>query len=268
MIYLIIGRTGSGKDYLAQKLVENGLRQVKSYATRPKRTDSEDTHIFITPDEAHTYIDKVATTNINGYEYFATKQQIESSDIYVIDPKGMQELVTNMPDTEFQIIYMKSDDFERRVHAIKRAEDKIKEEEIFAQRDEAENAQFTEFENKIDKIETEIVFPENVDSVIVIHNDYKKDTINKYVKQLISYKTLCQKMISIVSECIDMGIIPSGNTKDTAMLSYTTENGTIQKEKTKTHCAVRLLGDCEGFYNVMTQWLLQHSADKERIYTD
>ncbi len=36
MKYLIAGRTGSGKDYLARLLEQRGLRVLKSYATRPR----------------------------------------------------------------------------------------------------------------------------------------------------------------------------------------------------------------------------------------
>jgi hypothetical protein len=69
---LIIGRSGSGKDFLARELAKNGLSQVKSYTTRPPRYEGEDTHIFISAEEASRTEGKIATTVINGYEYFAT----------------------------------------------------------------------------------------------------------------------------------------------------------------------------------------------------
>ena len=70
---LIIGRSGSGKDHLARELSKHGLKQVLSYTTRPPRRPDEDTHIFIKPEESCNYKDKIATTEIAGCEYFATK---------------------------------------------------------------------------------------------------------------------------------------------------------------------------------------------------
>ena len=88
MKILIIGRSGSGKSTLANYLTEKyGLKQLESYATRPMRVKNEKGHRFITPEEAKNFTDRVAETVINGYEYFATRQQVDECDVYVIDPK-------------------------------------------------------------------------------------------------------------------------------------------------------------------------------------
>ncbi len=39
MIYLIIGRTGSGKNALATELETRGLRLLRTYTTRPPRDE-------------------------------------------------------------------------------------------------------------------------------------------------------------------------------------------------------------------------------------
>ena len=44
---LIMGRTGSGKDYLAKQLAKQGLSILPSYSTREPRHPGENTHIFI-----------------------------------------------------------------------------------------------------------------------------------------------------------------------------------------------------------------------------
>lgn len=196
MKYLIVGRSGVGKDYISQMLVDNGLRAVKSYSTRPKRTKNEDTHIFITKEEAHTFNDKVAKTIINGYEYFATASQVKESDIYIIDPKGLYELINNMPEEEFTILYItvKNKELHRRM-AINRGSDKDKEAEIFDSRFLDENKQFTEFENKLHIFEAnyyEIInhkytspFNSNIKNIIIIENDYNKNTIETIVNNII-----------------------------------------------------------------------------------
>lgn len=170
---LIMGRTGSGKDYLASLLKKEGLTQVLSYTTRPKRRPDENTHIFISKEEADAIPaeDKVATTVINGYEYFATRQQVGENDIYIIDPKGFYELKANMPDTAFLIIYVDAVREEAMARAQKRAADPEKEREIFESRYESEDEQFTAFEETLNKeYGTPMTF-------IRITNDYAEDGV-------------------------------------------------------------------------------------------
>ena len=101
---LIVGRTASGKDTLQYALEKRGLTFVKSYSTRPKRNPNEDTHIFIQPDQVVPKDEMAAYTVINGYEYFATKDQVKDADAYIIDPEGLKMLVANMPETKFHIL--------------------------------------------------------------------------------------------------------------------------------------------------------------------
>lgn len=91
-IFLIVGRSGSGKDSLVAKLCdEYGYTQLKSYATRPRRQNEGNTHTFISPEEVSKYKDQmIAYTKIGEFEYFATKQQLYESDFYVIDYKGIE----------------------------------------------------------------------------------------------------------------------------------------------------------------------------------
>ena len=88
---LLVGKSGSGKDTIAKILSDKyGLRQLKSYTTRPRRFTTEDTHTFVTklPEETET-VKLIAYTEFNGFEYCATNVQVENSDIYVIDPDGV-----------------------------------------------------------------------------------------------------------------------------------------------------------------------------------
>lgn len=154
MKFLIIGRTGSGKDYLAEQLSKKGYKILKSYTTRERRTPNEDTHIFINKDEAIKYKDRIAETKIGDIEYFATKQQLLDSDIYVIDPKGLYVLLNKMPKERFIIIYVSSLTQSRIDRAIERVKDnETYNEAIYkiTMRDKAENEQFTEFENTLNK---------------------------------------------------------------------------------------------------------------------
>ena len=271
MVYLVAGRTGAGKDYFVKKLIEiseaiNGkpFVNVKSYSTRPPRTPDEDTHIFISNEEAADYKDKmVAYTKIGDYEYFATDEQVQAADIYIIDPNGIEELTKNMPDTEFQIVYVRADDdINRRINAVKRAENKIKEEEIFKKRNEAEDEQFTNFEYKIDCLmDEEICFPENVTAVINIVNNYAEDGMDKRAAALVHYKNQIRKMCTVVKECADLGILTKAESVDVngnnkVVADHEIDGETIKREHTIEHCAIRLIDDTENFADVIGKYIL------------
>lgn len=111
MKFLVIGRTGTGKDTLREELERTyGWKFVKSYTTRKKRYLSEDTHKFISKQDSWKYRDKVAVTYIDngtGYdEYFATRSDVLDSDAYIVDPVGMYQILCNMPEEHFTIVYL------------------------------------------------------------------------------------------------------------------------------------------------------------------
>lgn len=101
-IILIIGESGSGKSTIEKRLAENyGLKSLKSYTTREKRTPTEDTHIFLDKFVFEKGVDlaggidnfkeqTVAYTFFDNNHYYATQEQVEQSDIYIIDPDGVE----------------------------------------------------------------------------------------------------------------------------------------------------------------------------------
>lgn len=95
--YLILGRSGSGKDSLVDALCEKyGCVKLKSYTTRPPRQWEKDTHIFVNEDEfdnvMNDHNDVCAYTYFNGHHYCATADQVKNSDFYIIDPAGLDGL--------------------------------------------------------------------------------------------------------------------------------------------------------------------------------
>ena len=145
-IFLVVGKSASGKDSFVSKFCEEyGYKQLKSYATRPRREGEGDTHTFITPDEVEQYKDQmVAYTRISSYEYFSTKQQLLDSDFYVIDYRGieyMHSLSLDLSDVRFVTIYIHVPDEIREERAINgRKDDTL----TFYKRCFNENEQFTE----------------------------------------------------------------------------------------------------------------------------
>lgn len=86
-IVLLIGRSGSGKTAIANYLQATyGWKPVESYTTRPRRVPWETGHTFVSDEEYDQITDVVASTKFDGYRYCATAEQIDSSDLYVVDP--------------------------------------------------------------------------------------------------------------------------------------------------------------------------------------
>lgn len=97
ILICLLGTSGSGKTTIANKLQRKyGYSSIKSYTTRPIReNDPNDinSHTFISSEDVDKYSnDIVASNTFNGYFYFATSQQIEDNDIYVVDEQGLRDL--------------------------------------------------------------------------------------------------------------------------------------------------------------------------------
>lgn len=132
VLLCIMGRSASGKDTLVNKLCERtGLKQIISYATRERRVNEGDTHIFIN-DEQYQYMEDenqiAAFTQIGQYKYFCTVKQLYENDIYVIDPAGVKHLrELNLPNLRLVTVYINVPDSVREYRALNlRGDDKIK----------------------------------------------------------------------------------------------------------------------------------------------
>lgn len=191
MKFLIIGRTGTGKDTLRKKLEEQlGWTFIKSYTTRCKRYPEEDTHIFISKNTASNYTDKVAQTFIgNGNreidEYFATREQFEQCDAYIVDPLGAYEVLCNVQDEQICIVYL--DTCSKAVTAwntVRRNRSLFK----TVSRMLSERKQFKQFDRFIQdyysfgKSSSKLL--ENVCQIFHFYNTYDEECLNSFVRCL------------------------------------------------------------------------------------
>lgn len=149
-IFLLVGRSASGKDSIADELGKRGYKKLKSYTTRPRRINEGDTHVFIDESEIYKYADRIiAHTRIGDYHYFATKDQLQENDIYIIDPNGvafMEFALSEYADTDIRtvVIYINQHERVRYLRARQRGDEKEK----IIKRFMDENDQFEEFERR------------------------------------------------------------------------------------------------------------------------
>ena len=170
---LILGMSGAGKDTYAMLLKEELEKRgfpsggVLSYTTRPRRTASEDTHIFISTEEAALLTDRVAETTINGNLYFATRKQVQEAAYYIIDPDGLYELCRRMPDEKFDVIYIVASEKVRMIRAMSRGNG-AKEAEVFQKRAQDEKERFEAF---FQKVFIDHIRPQNIRTAITFVNE-------------------------------------------------------------------------------------------------
>lgn len=181
ILYLIVGRTGSGKSTIAEELSRRwNIPQVKSYTTRPMRPSEKEKsdHIFLQPEEVGKYTDDMAAyTKIGEYEYFVTWDYLKSlgDTIYVIDPAGVRYLKDTAKekglekDFVIQTIYVTIDPEIQRKRLLLRGQTEKEIEERMA----AEDKQFSEFEETIPFLPDILVISNNQklnDAVEQIYN--------------------------------------------------------------------------------------------------
>ena len=126
-VILLIGKSGTGKTTVAEYLrTAYCMQPLDSYTTRPKRSKNEIGHTFVTMEEFNNLKDKIAYTYYCGNHYCATKEQFNKSDIYVIDPKGLEYLKTykeKNPDLKpFKVVVLDTPWWERAGRMIERGD--------------------------------------------------------------------------------------------------------------------------------------------------
>lgn len=105
---LLIGPSGSGKTATAEYLEKKySLQPIASYTTRPPRYEGENGHCFISEKEFGQLGNLVAYTVFDGFQYGVTADQIDQSDVYVVDIGGAETLYANYKGNKhFIVIYL------------------------------------------------------------------------------------------------------------------------------------------------------------------
>ena len=102
IIIAIVGKSGSGKTIISKQLSEKyGIPFVVSYTTRDIRDGEIDgiDHIFLPKDiDIPDKNDMLAYTYFGGNHYWALHEQLKDITSYVIDEKGLIELINDYND--------------------------------------------------------------------------------------------------------------------------------------------------------------------------
>lgn len=151
VLLCLLGESASGKDSLAHELsMRNGYKQLISYTTRPRRQNEGDTHIFSSAGEFEKMLAEKAVaayTCIGEFKYWSTLDQIYNTDIYLIDPAGLNTLrKLNLPNLRIVSVYVNVPEEIRRDRAMGRGDDS----NVYRNRVLAERAQFREMKKNMD----------------------------------------------------------------------------------------------------------------------
>lgn len=132
ILYLIIGKSGSGKNTLKKELLKLGVEPLHECTTRPARPgeiDGED-YFFLTEKEFHEdkIIGKIHFKTEHGNWHFGImKEDVDEDKLYclVICPKQYEEVVTYYIDkADIVPIWVDTDDEQRILNIILREEQK------------------------------------------------------------------------------------------------------------------------------------------------
>lgn len=231
MLYAIVSRCGAGKDALSEQLKTFGMKTTRSYTTRPKRTASEDNHIFITKEDAMTIPDKTLETTYNGHQYFFRKSQLTGCDYIIVDPKGLLEIANQLPETNIHLVYIKANTDARRNGAISRATDKKEAATIFDERNKEEDAIFTELETALETNHGKGYLPFNINIIHTVSNDYKPETLTHVAEILNNARQINKNTTHVVQLAAKANLVEQHET-GRIKLTFYDEN---EKDGTRIH---------------------------------
>lgn len=127
VLFLILAKSSTGKDFIVDKICKDFNKQkVISRTERKPRWESENTHLFVSHEQAYKEYDRndvIAKDIVYGNRYYTLPEDdIKNKDFYIINPQGIRKMKKN--DLNLCIVYLKVNPLLRFLRIIKR--DKLK----------------------------------------------------------------------------------------------------------------------------------------------
>lgn len=106
-LILVIGKSGSGKNYIVDKICDDfDKKNTISRTTRKPRYEGEKGHLFVSNEQADKEFSKaIAKTIFCGNRYYTLKEDLDKSDIYIIDRDGVYSMQNS--NIDFITVYLK-----------------------------------------------------------------------------------------------------------------------------------------------------------------
>lgn len=107
---ILVGKAGSGKDFLRKKFEDRGFKYAVSYTTRPPREgeiQGKD-YYFITEDEAKVLVESnffYEYVIFNGWIYGTSITSFNNDDLFIMTPAGISRIKPEDRNSCF-IIYL------------------------------------------------------------------------------------------------------------------------------------------------------------------
>lgn len=119
MIYVILGKTASGKDTIVSKLAKFGFGRIVTYTTRPPRKNEKEgeNYHFITREEFDTLISSGFFAEYRSYDtvdglwYYGSSFDSYDTDedkIIILNPDGYYQIKKYLKDDVIRSIYIYS----------------------------------------------------------------------------------------------------------------------------------------------------------------
>lgn len=176
-LFVLIGKSGSGKDTVLEQLIHNyGYKKVISYTTRPMRDGEMDgiNYHFVSDKVFKSMIETGEAIEYNtfetsqGYCYYGTHKDIlkdlENSNLICIkEPKGTQQLINVLGSKNVIPIVLERDGKERIISSLKRGDNWLE----VCRRGLADHEDFTEIDKEsLFRVNNETIS----DTETIIHN--------------------------------------------------------------------------------------------------
>ena len=254
--YLLLGRTGSGREFFQHLLENEGLRIAKSYTTREQRDENDTMHHFINDYDPEKYTERLFGTTHNGNRYFYTLDELEKADIIPIDPENVKNICEYFPDTAFRFIEIMAANADRLKFAVADAEDKLLAEEDFITACEKENDAFCAFEDAAMSSKNL-----NISNLLIGHaanNDFTETSdIYAFVKRIKHDKHVFENMSKIIKILGENDIYKHNIESDTYDLYFADKDSDIPKrlQLSLANITEQILLDNEGVARTVHAWL-------------